>query len=121
MPTLSNDDHSSTSLTIRSKGRPDVVADLSGYEKKANSDKRATYGVVAGGKSCASGELDAWFMKNFQIPATYKGQVDSHPYAVAYLGDGAWAVADAGATTSSASTVADTCRRSRCCRLSPSP
>ena len=48
--TSSNDDHSSTSLTIRSKGRPDVVADLSGYEKKANPDKRATYGVVSGGR-----------------------------------------------------------------------
>ena len=48
--TSSNDDHSSTSLTIRSKGRPDVVADLSGYEKKANPDKRATYGIVSGGQ-----------------------------------------------------------------------
>jgi hypothetical protein len=94
--TSSNDDHSSTSLTIRSKGRPDVVADLSGYEKKVNPDKRTTYGIVSGGKSCAPGELDAFFMKAFQIPATYKGQVDSHPYAVAYIGDGAWAVADAG-------------------------
>ena len=54
--TSSNDDHSATSLTIRSKGRPDVVADLSGYEKRVNPDKRYTYGVVAGGKSCAPGE-----------------------------------------------------------------
>ncbi|GAA1990694.1 ScyD/ScyE family protein [Terrabacter lapilli] len=94
--TSSNDDHSATSLTIRSKGRPDVVADLSGYEKRVNPDKRYTYGVVAGGKSCAPGELDAYFMKMGGVPATYRGQVDSHPYAVAYLGDGAWAVADAG-------------------------
>lgn len=94
--TSANDDHSATSLTIRSKSRPDVVADLSAYEKKVNPDKHRTYGVVAGGKSCAPGELDAWFMKNTGTPATYKGQVDSHPYAVGYLGDGAWAVADAG-------------------------
>lgn len=94
--TSSNQDHSATSLTIRSKGHRDVVADLSTYEKRVNPDKRNTYGVVAGGKSCAPGELDAFFMKNWGVPATYRGQVDSHPYAVAYLGDGAWAVADAG-------------------------
>ena len=94
--TSSNDDHSATTLTIRTKGRPDVVADLSGYEKTVNPDRHATYGVVSGGTSCAPGELDAFFQKAFQLPATYRGQVDSHPYAVAYLGDGAWAVADAG-------------------------
>lgn len=94
--TSSNDDHSATTLTIRTKGRPDVVADLSGYEKNANPDGGSTYGVVSGGTSCAPGELDDFFMKAFQLPATYKGQIDSHPYAVAYLGDGSWAVADAG-------------------------
>lgn len=94
--TSSNEDHSATSLTIRSNGRHDVVADLSKYEKRFNPDKRNTYGVVAGGKSCAPGQLDTFFMKNFGVPAKYKAQVDSHPYAVAYLGDGAWAVADAG-------------------------
>ncbi|MEW1955866.1 ScyD/ScyE family protein [Terrabacter sp. NPDC080008] len=94
--TSSNEDHSATSLTIRTKGRKDVVADLSKYEKRHNPDHRNTYGVVAGGKTCAPGQLDAYFQKNFGVPATYKGHVDSHPYAVAYLGDGAWAVADAG-------------------------
>lgn len=94
--TSSNDDHSATTLTIRTKGRPDVVADLSGYERTANPDGGATYGVVSGGTSCAPGELDAFFQNAFQLPATYTGHVDSHPYAVAYLGDGSWAVADAG-------------------------
>ncbi|WP_256794447.1 ScyD/ScyE family protein [Terrabacter sp. Ter38] len=94
--TSSNDDHSATTLTIRSEGRPDVVADLSGYEASANPDAHATYGVVSGGTYCAPGELDTFFQNAFQLPATYTGQVDSHPYAVTYLGDGSWAVADAG-------------------------
>jgi hypothetical protein len=94
--TSSNDDHSATTLTIRSKGRPDVVADLSLHEKTMNPDKDVTYGVVSGGTSCAPGELDSFFQHAFQLPATYKGQVDSHPYAVSYLGHGSWAVADAG-------------------------
>jgi hypothetical protein len=35
-------------------------------------------------------------LNNAHIPVSYKGQLDSHPYAVAFLGGNRWAVADAG-------------------------
>ncbi len=90
--TSGNEDHSSTSLTVRRAGRPDLVADISGYEAAHNPDGGSTYGILAGGNPCAEailGDLSGG-------PATYPGGVDSHPYAVTRLHNG-WAVADAGA------------------------
>lgn len=78
-------------LTIRSKGRADVVADLGAYEAKHNPDAHVTYGVIAGGNPCAN-EVFAGLTGG---EATYKGIVESHPYAVKSLPGGAWAVADA--------------------------
>ncbi len=65
--------------------------DLGAYEATRNPDGGVTYGVVAGGNPCA----DAVFSQLSGGDATYTGVVDSHPYAVAWLGDGNWAVADA--------------------------
>jgi hypothetical protein len=81
-----------TALVIRTAGRPDVVADLSTYEATQNPDAGVTYGFVAG----TPAECTSAFESLLQFPATYTGVVDSHPYAVASLGDGSWAVADAG-------------------------
>ena len=81
-----------TTLTIRRAGHADVVADLSGYEQSANPDAGQTYGIVAGGNPCAEAVLE----QLSGLPATYTGVLDSHPYAVSWLGRGAWAVADAG-------------------------
>lgn len=78
-------------LTIRSAGKRDVVADLGAYESRRNPDRHVTYGVVAGGNPCAN----AVFAELSGGQATYKGIIESHPYAVAALGGGAWAVADA--------------------------
>ena len=88
--TSSNGDHSKTSLTILRKGQKPVVADLSGYEKKMNPDKVNHYGV----KNPSKCVTDALTKAN--IPVSYRGQLDSHPYAVTALGHGSWAVADAG-------------------------
>lgn len=80
-----------TSLTIRRAGRPDVVADLSGYEDAANPDGHRTYGVQGPASQCAKD----FFAQVSGGPATYTGIKESHPYQVAYLGRGSWAVADA--------------------------
>ncbi|HEY8317697.1 MAG TPA: ScyD/ScyE family protein [Amnibacterium sp.] len=90
--TTSTGDHSDTRLTILHDGHKKVVS-LSAFERKYNPDKRNHYGVLdadALSKQCTA-ELNAG-----QVPISYKGQYDSHPYAVASLGHGSWAVADAG-------------------------
>ena len=88
--TTSNGDHSSTKLTILQRGHKPVVADLSGFEKTKNPDGKVHYGVDN------PSECVIKALAPTGVPASYMGQVDSHPYAVAALGHGAWAVADAG-------------------------
>ena len=88
--TTSTGDHSSTGLTIRTNGRKPVVADLSGFESRVNPDRTMRYGV-SNPSRCVADALAA-----AEIPADYTGTKDSHPYAVAALDRGAWAVADAG-------------------------
>ncbi|HEU5266960.1 MAG TPA: ScyD/ScyE family protein [Jatrophihabitans sp.] len=89
--TTTNDDHSVTTLVIKSNSAKPVVADLSGFERKHNPDHAIQYGVVGSTSNCVKQALKA-----AGIPVRYKGQLDSHPYAVTSLGHGNWAVADAG-------------------------
>lgn len=79
-------------LTIENRDTADVVVDLSAYEKSKNPDGGVTYGLGPGASQCAKDAVE----KLTGGPATYTGIVESHPYAVASLGKGAWAVADAG-------------------------
>ncbi|MCW2549518.1 MAG: hypothetical protein JWN96_3978 [Mycobacterium sp.] len=88
--TSSTGDHKTTRLTILSAGHQPVVADLSGFEKTQNPDKINTYGTATR-NSCTVPAL-----RQAHTPVSYTGLVDSHPYAVASLGGGSWAVADAG-------------------------
>ena len=88
--TTSSSDHSITALTIMRAGKPDVVADLARFEKTRNPDKVRHYGIDYPTK-CQSDAL-----KVAGVPVSYTGEVDSHPYAVTSIGNGAWAVADAG-------------------------
>jgi hypothetical protein len=68
-----------------------VLADTLAYEKAHNPDQNVTYGVRGvASQSCRDGLAQAT-----GLPATYKGQVDSHAYSVASYG-GKWLVADAG-------------------------
>ena len=48
-----------TTLTIRTKGRKDVVADLSGYEARVNPDGANTYGLPASASQCAKDFTEA--------------------------------------------------------------
>lgn len=86
------DDSGNAALTLRRPGSADVVVDLSGYEKAHNPDAVNTYGVLPSANACAK----AFFRKVTQGPARYPGLLDAHPYSVAALADGTWAVADAG-------------------------
>jgi hypothetical protein len=86
--TTTNEDHSTTTLTIERNGRT-TTADLSGFEATHNPDARVTYGVDHPSKC----------VRNAFAPlggAKMKGGIDSHPYAVESLGRGNWVVADAG-------------------------
>jgi hypothetical protein len=99
--TSSTGDHSTTTLTILKSGAKPVVADLSGFEKTHNPDGKITYGITQpltpAVKACVLPSLVAGGVPGAaQGHVSYTGQVDSHPYAVASLGDGSWAVADAG-------------------------
>lgn len=96
--TWSNGDHSDTGLTIRTRGKADVVAHIAAVEKSQNPDSVNTYGVLdygagadAAKKACVDGILSAMTGG----PATYTGMNDSHPYSVARVGN-RWVVADAG-------------------------
>jgi len=80
-----------TTLTIKTRGVPDVVAHPSEFEQTHNPDGDRTYGLGPNASDCAKGVIE----KLTHGPATYTGVVDSHPYAVASLGNGSWAVAEA--------------------------
>jgi hypothetical protein len=84
-------DETGTALHIEGPGS-EVVADLLGHELGSNPDGGVEYGFVAGTPS----ECLDQFEMNLGFPAVYTGIEDSHPYGVAWLGDGSWAVADAG-------------------------
>jgi hypothetical protein len=78
-----------TTLTVRRRHGGTVVADLSGFERSRNPDSSVSYGIDDP-TMCQQQAFE-------QLGgATYTGQVDSHPYAVAPARDGGWVVADAG-------------------------
>ncbi len=93
--TTNDDSHSKTTLTILRRGATPVVADLSGFEATHNPDHAITYGTKLPGpasrNACITNAL-----AQAQQPVSYRGAVDSHPYAVTAIGHGSWAVADAG-------------------------
>jgi hypothetical protein len=85
--------HTAASLTVLRHGAKPLVVDLFKFESKHNPDGRVTYGLTSLPTdpvrlACVQGALGPI--------AQYKGQVDTHPYAVTSLGHGAWAIADAG-------------------------
>jgi hypothetical protein len=77
-----------TALTIKPRSGPVRTVSLSTFERTRNPDKFINYGI----------DNPTECQQQAFAPlggATYKGQVDSHPYAVAALPDDAWVVADA--------------------------
>lgn len=92
--TTTNADHSDTRFTVLRHGKRVLQVNLAAYEARHNPDGRTRYGFTQPwkvGETCRKA-LDAQ-----GVPISYRGQKDSHPYAVAGLGDGSWLIADAGA------------------------
>lgn len=75
--------------TLSPTGTPVEIADTYAYEKAANPDGRFRYGLLRTPKSCLD-QLPE------QVPGSYRGTTESHPYATAFAG-GTTYVADAGA------------------------
>src|SRR3954453_565334 len=93
-PAYTSSTEAGTFITIRTKGKPDVVKNLREFEDQYNPDGVVTYGLQnVGSDVCPAGQ--AWLQAITGLPATYPGQKDSHPYSVVSLGGGDWAVADA--------------------------
>ncbi len=90
-----DESHKVTKLVVKKHGKVTLSVNLARFERLHNPDHRIRYGLTKPGS--ASAACKAQIEKATHGPASYRGHVDSHPYAVASLGGGAWAVADAGA------------------------
>ena len=82
-------------LTIRRGGYPEVVADLSDFERTKNPDGAVEYGASTS-DPCVRDALKKLPLPTSR-PAGYRGAAESHPYAVAAAGDGGWFVVDSSA------------------------
>jgi hypothetical protein len=89
-----DESHRVTKLVVLRHGKVKLSVDLARFERLHNPDGHVRYGLT--NPKAASATCKAQLEKASPTPASYRGQVDSHPYAVASLGGGAWAVADAG-------------------------
>jgi sugar lactone lactonase YvrE len=89
--TQSSGDHKDTRLTVLERGHTQLVVSLSAFEAKHNPDRRNTYGPVGKVSAACAAEL-----KKGTGNVRYRGQIDSHPYAVTPIGNEGWLVADAG-------------------------
>lgn len=85
--------HSRTTLEVRGPYGSRRSVNLAACEKAVNPDKTVHYGVDHPSK-CVTDELAK--LGDDAPPATYTGQLDSHPYAVAAYGASSWVVADSG-------------------------
>ena len=74
---------------VTKSGKISTIANTGKYEATNNPDGATTYGFSGISEECAAGFPD-------DVPATYLGLVDSHPYATDTVG-GTTYVADAGA------------------------
>ncbi len=86
----SDHSHHLTQLVILKPGAKPVKVDLAAYEASANPDGTTEYGTDSTDPCVLS------TLAKLHAPVKYTGVVDSHPYSVVSLGDGAWAVGDAG-------------------------
>lgn len=77
-------------LHILGPGGSTLTVDMARYEATRNPDKTRTYGTTST-DPCVTAAI----AKATGLPATYRGQVDSHPYSVTAYGKSSWVVADA--------------------------
>jgi hypothetical protein len=91
--TTSTGDHLDTRLTVLRHGHQVMQVNLAQYEQTRNPDRVNAYGVEKPWKLSPECKAD---LDTNKVPISYRGEKDSHPYAVAGLRDGSWLVADAG-------------------------
>jgi glucose/arabinose dehydrogenase len=87
--TSSNNNKAGKIWTLNSSGAPVLIGDTYAYEKTANPDGKVKYGFLDTPKSCLN-------QVPKQVPASYKGSKESHPYSTA-TANGITYVGDAGA------------------------
>ncbi len=88
-----DEEHPASGLKQRfSNGTVRNIANLYAFEKKHNPDAHVTYGFKGLSDACKA-ELAP--LVDEIGPPSYKGGIDSHPYAVANAPDGGWYVAEA--------------------------
>ena len=87
---LSKNQRRGVIMAMRQTGKPWPLANIGTYEKKNNPDGKQTYGFRNLSDECAA-QVPPQFG-----PPTYKGIVETHPYATAQA-DGTTYVADAAA------------------------
>ena len=93
--TTTEADHRNTYLTVLQHGKKVLRVNLGRYERLKNPDGRVTYGAVKPWTVSTACKQQLAHAEQ-PVPLTYRGQKDSHPYAVAAQPDGSWLVADAG-------------------------
>jgi hypothetical protein len=91
--TQSDAAHTDTRFTVLHHGKKVLQVSLSAYEQRHNPDGRIRYGLADPSKASKTCRAQ---MTAVGLQISYRGGVDSHPYAVAGLGDGSWLIADAG-------------------------
>jgi sugar lactone lactonase YvrE len=91
--TTTEGNHKNTYLNLIEHGKSSRVANLGLFERRSNPDHVNHYGVKD--PSTVSAACKAELAKA-GAKVSYRGEKDSHPYAVATLSDGSWLVADAG-------------------------
>ncbi|WP_051276308.1 ScyD/ScyE family protein [Marmoricola sp. URHB0036] len=79
-------------VVVRRPGRKPQVIKVRRFEAVHNPDGNVHYGIIKNYNQCAADFLTS---EPGSPPARYTGVVDSHPYQLASLPGGAWAVAEA--------------------------
>ena len=91
--TTTEADHRNTYLTVLRHGKRVLRVNLGAYERWKNPDSGVQYGVADPSTLTDACRAE---IKKAGVPVSYRGQKDSHPYAVAASTNGSWLVADAG-------------------------
>lgn len=79
-------------VTLVRRHHRTINAAVGQYEETVNPDRNRTYGIIGSASTACKTEIAAYS----HAPATYTGIKDSHPYQLAPLPGGAFAVAEAG-------------------------
>ncbi len=79
-------------VTLVRRGKPNIVARLGAFEWSRNPDAGVTYGIKETASECARDALE----EATELPPSYPGIQDSHPYQLEPIRGGAFAVAEAG-------------------------